>query len=71
LDFGRRSVLKIRIKTIFQDEGKSKSSGKRIVETLSELELTGKTILKLESALPLTLFETNPVPESFSFNFYL
>jgi hypothetical protein len=54
-----------------QDEGKSQSSGKRIVETFTELDLTGKTILKLEAALLLTLFETDPVPESFSFNFYL
>jgi len=64
-------MLKIRIKTMFQDEGKSKSKGKRIVDTFTELDLTGKIILKLEAALPLTLFENDPVPESFSFNFYL
>ena len=56
---------------MFQDEGKSKSKGKRIVDTFTELYLTGKIILKLEAALPLTLFEKDPVPESFSFNFYL
>lgn len=56
---------------MFQKERKSQSSGKRIVVTFTELDLTGKTILKLEAALPLTLFETDPVPESFSFNFYL
>jgi hypothetical protein len=71
LDFGRRPMLGIRIKTMFQDEVNSKSSGKRIVETFTELDLTGKIILKLEAALPLTLYETDPVPESFSFNFYL
>jgi hypothetical protein len=56
---------------MFQDEGKSQSLGKRIVETFTELDLTGKTILKLEAALPLTFFENDNVPESFSFNFYL
>jgi hypothetical protein len=48
-------MLEIRIKTMFQDEGNSKSSGKRIVETFTELDLTGKIIMKLEAALPLTL----------------
>jgi hypothetical protein len=67
LDFGRRPMLQITIKTMSHDEGKSQSSGKRIVETFTELDLTGKTILKLETALTLTLFENEPVPESFSF----
>ena len=69
LDFGRRPMLQIRIKTMFQDEEKSQSSGKRIMGTFTELDLTGKTILKSEAALPLTLFEKYPVPESFSFKF--
>jgi len=55
-------MLQIRIKTIFQDEEKSQSSGKRIMETFTELDLTGKSILKFEAALPLTLFEKDPVP---------
>jgi hypothetical protein len=57
---------------MFKDKGKPQSSGKRILETFSELDLTGKkTILKLEEALLLALFETDHFPESFGFNFYL
>ena len=57
-------MLKIRIKAVFQDDEKSQSSGKRILETFTDLDLTGKTILKLEAALPLALFETDPVPKA-------
>jgi hypothetical protein len=49
-------MLKIGTKTKFQDEVKSQSSGKRVVETFTELDLTGKAVLNLEVALPLALF---------------
>jgi hypothetical protein len=71
LDFGGSPMLKMGIKTKYQDEVKSQSSGKRVVETFTELDVTGKTVLNLKAALSLALFETDPVPESFGFNFCL
>jgi hypothetical protein len=60
LEFGGSSALKMGIKTKFQDEIKSQSSGKRVVKTFTELDLTGKIVLNLEVALPLAIFVTEP-----------